>query len=56
MCNEKKLFLQPQTTTTGEDMRERLSTGKCSLKEWKNVANTQVRNFEIRKRRCQDRQ
>ena len=56
VCNEKKLFLQPQTTTIRDDMREGLSTGKCSLKEWKNVANTQVRNFEIRKRRCQDRQ
>ena len=55
MHNEKKLFLQPQTTTIRDDMREGLSTGECSLKEWKNVANTQEEEFEIRKRWGQDR-
>ena len=55
-CNGKILFLQSQTTTTGEALREGLSTGECSLKEWKNVANTQEEEFEIRKRWGQDRQ
>ena len=48
--NGKILFLQSQTTTIRDGMREGLSTGRCSLKEWKNVANTQEEEFEIRKR------
>ena len=56
VCVGKNLFLQSQTTTIWGARKEGLSTGECSLKEWRNVANTQVRNFEIRKRRGQDRQ
>ena len=50
VCNGKILFLQSQTTTIRDGTREGLSTGECSLKEWKNVANTQEEEFEIRKR------
>ena len=53
---QKNLFLQSQTTTIRDGTREGLSTGECSLKEWKNVANTQEEEFEIRKRWGQDRQ
>ena len=49
-CNGKILFLQSQTTTIWGERKEGLSTGECSLKEWKNVANTQEEEFEIRKR------
>jgi len=41
VCNGKILFLQSQTTTIWGARKEGLSTGECSLKEWRNVANTQ---------------
>ena len=54
-CNGKILFLQSLRQRHWGDGKRELSTGECSLKEWKNVANTQEEEFEIRKRWGQDR-
>ena len=57
MCIMKKnYFCNPKRQRYGTTWEKGLSTGECSLKEWKNVANTQEEEFEIRKRWSQDRQ
>ena len=53
---EKFYFCNPKRQRYGTARERGLSTGECSLKEWKNVANTQEEEFEIRKRWGQDRQ
>ena len=53
---EKFYFCNPKRQRYGTARARGLSTGECSLKEWKNVANTQEEEFEIRKRWGQDRQ
>ena len=47
---EKFYFCNPKRQRYGTARARGLSTGECSLKEWKNVANTQEEEFEIRKR------
>ena len=47
---EKFYFCNPKRQRYGTARERGLSTGECSLKEWKNVANTQEEEFEIRKR------
>ena len=53
---EKFYFCNPKRQRYGTARERGLSTGECSLKEWKNVANTQEEEFEIRKRWGQNRQ
>ena len=51
MCVIKKnYFCNPKRQRYGTARERGLSTRECSLKEWKNVANTQEEEFEIRKR------
>ena len=52
---KKIYFCNPKRQRYGTARERGLSTGRCSLKEWKNVANTQEEEFEIRKRWGQDR-
>ena len=47
---KKIYFCNPKRQRQRGDGKRGLSTGKRSLKEWKNVANTQEEEFEIRKR------